>query len=416
MTKVRHALSLLALGSSLLALMAAAPASAAEIKLDAELGQSVLETRSSQTVYLRLNLKALAAAREAKRQPVNVALVLDRSGSMQGARIAAAKEAARMALDRLNANDMLSVVMFNNQVDVLQAAGPVGDSSARLRDKISSIKADGGTAIYAGVREGASQARRYLNPARVNRVILMSDGLANVGPSSPKELGELGREIASKGISVTTIGLGLDYNEDLMQRLASASDGNHAFAKEPEDLIKFFNAEFGDALSVVAQDIEITIEIKSGFKAKRVLSREADITGQTIKLKLNALQSDNERYVVIELENAAPLTEGTASIAAVDVDYFDIDSGQRAHIREQASMRAYRVRRPMPARASTNRSQPRPPPRSQRRKPSGPSSCATTATSPGPSASSKRTPGSSSAPRTSTAWDQPPLQQQRVGR
>jgi Ca-activated chloride channel homolog len=339
MTNIRHALSLFALSTSLMALVAAIPATAAQIKLDAELGQSVIEANSSKSIYLRLNLKTLASVREAKRQPVNVALVLDRSGSMGGARIAAAKEAARMALDRLNANDTLSVVMFNNQVDILQASSLVGDSASRLREKISSIKADGGTAIYAGVSEGANQARKGLNPARVNRVILMSDGMANVGPSTPKELGELGREIASKGISVTTIGLGLDYNEDLMQRLASASDGNHAFAKEPEDLIKFFNAEFGDALSVAAQDIEITIEVNAGFKAKRVLSREADISGQTIKLKLNSLQNDNERYVVIELIKADGESEGAVNVASVNVDYLDIDSGQRANARASVDAR-----------------------------------------------------------------------------
>ena len=136
----------------------------------------------------------------------------------------------------------------------------------------------------------------------MNRVVLISDGLANVGPSSPAEVGELGRQLAGKGISVTTIGLGLDYNEDLMQRLAAASDGNHAFVESPRQLADIFDKEFGDALSIAAQDVTIIIECRAGFKPTRVLGREADISGSTIKLKLNQLQADNERYVVIEME------------------------------------------------------------------------------------------------------------------
>lgn len=332
--------------SSLFALAAIAAfampgeARAASVKIDAELGQSVLPAKKSQTVYLRLNLKSLAtAAKEARRAPVNVALVLDRSGSMQGARIAAAKEAARMALARLNGDDTLALVAFNHNVDVLQKATRLDDAPG-LKDKIDALRADGTTAIYAGVMEGGAQVKKYLDPKRVNRVILMSDGLANVGPSSPAELAKLGKELASQGISVTTIGLGLDYNEDLMQRLAAASDGNHAFAKNPEDLVRFFNAEFGDALSVAAQDIEIIIEIKAQFKPKRVLSREADIAGQKIKLKLNSLQSDNERYVVVELETSDALPEGPVDVASVDVDYLDIDTGQRSKAAASVNARA----------------------------------------------------------------------------
>lgn len=84
--------------------------------------------------------------------------------------------------------------------------------------------AGGGTALYAGVAQGASELREFLDPHRVNRIILLSDGQANKGPSSPSELGNLGAALISEGISVTTIGIGLGYNEDLMTQLAPRSD------------------------------------------------------------------------------------------------------------------------------------------------------------------------------------------------
>ncbi|MBC7830835.1 MAG: VWA domain-containing protein, partial [Hyphomicrobium sp.] len=236
-----------------LALALAAPAllpttlTAAELKLDADLGQTVLSTSKPGSVFLRLNLKSLTTAKNERRTPVNVAIVIDRSGSMQGDRIAAAREGARVALKRLSSDDIVSLVSYNHDFDVLSPAAPLRDSRDKLIEAIDNLQASGTTALYAGVQEGGRQVEKFVSDNNVNRVILLSDGLANVGPSTPGELAELGRKLASKGISVSTIGLGLDYNEDLMQRLAAASDGNHAFVERPSDLAEIFDREFGDA-------------------------------------------------------------------------------------------------------------------------------------------------------------------------
>jgi len=278
---------------------------AGPVGVDVQLGQSVLPTAKSGKVYLRLSIKGAPVKASERRTPVNVALVLDRSGSMKGERLAAAKDAAAMALQRLAPEDLVGLVAYNHSVDVLQKAERLGGDHA-LKQKIDRLEADGRTALYAGVVAGGEEVKRHLAANRVNRVILLSDGLANVGPSSPRELGELGRELGSKGISVTTIGLGLDYNEDLMQRLAAASDGNHAFVEKASDLVSIFNAEFGDALSITAQDIDITIECRIGFKPVRVLGREAAIEGNRIRMKLNQLQGANERYIVTDAISASP--------------------------------------------------------------------------------------------------------------
>jgi Ca-activated chloride channel family protein len=305
------------------------PSHAAEVKVEADLGQTVLDTRSSNRIYLRLSLKSDVAKKRDKRSPVNVALVIDRSGSMTGDRIAAAKKGAHVALERLSSDDIVSLVSYNHEVDLLAPAAPVGGSRDKLERAIEKLTADGTTALYAGVKEGGEQVKEFRSDTKVNRVILLSDGLANVGPSSPREVAELGRELASKGISVTTIGLGLEYNEDLMQRLAAASDGNHVFVERPSDLAEIFDREFGDALSIAAQDLTITIECRVGFKPTRVLGREAEISGQRITLKLNQLQADNERYVVVELEAPKGEAAGDRDVAEVGVEYLDLDGNQR---------------------------------------------------------------------------------------
>ncbi|MES1179856.1 MAG: VWA domain-containing protein, partial [Hyphomicrobium sp.] len=288
----------------------ASAAPAAELTLGADLGHSVINTQSRDRVYLRLSLKALAAAPRERRAPINVALVIDHSGSMSGERLAAAKKGAKVALERLGADDIVSLVTYNHEVDVLREAGRVGSNRDALERAISRISASGTTALYAGVKEGGEQVKAFRSDTKVNRVVLLSDGLANVGPSSPAELADLGRELAGKGISVSTIGLGLEYNEDLMQRLAAASDGNHVFVERPSDLAEIFDREFGDALSIAARDITITIECKAGFRPTRVLGREADISGDRVTLKLTQLPAEIERYVVLELE---PPTDAVAA-------------------------------------------------------------------------------------------------------
>jgi len=313
---------------------------AAEVKVDAELGRTVLPAADPGTVYLRLSLKSLGPTKREHATRINAAIVIDRSGSMQGDRIAAAKEGARVALERLSSDDTVALVAYNHNVDVLSPAAPLGGSQERLKRAIDRLTADGTTALYDGVKEGGRQVEEFLSDNNVNRVVLLSDGLANVGPSSPRELATLGRKLASRGITVSTIGLGLDYNEDLMQRLAAASDGNHVFVERPSDLAEIFDREFGDALSVSARDITITIECKLGFKPIRILGRDGEIDGSRITLKLNQLQSENERYIVVELEAPKGRSEGAAEIADVRVDYVDLDKdAEPAHADARANVR-----------------------------------------------------------------------------
>ncbi len=341
-------MSLLRTFSSLLGLAAfsaaivpvASDVRAAEVKLSAELGHAVIDTKAKDTVYLRLSLKALAARERETRAPINVALVIDRSGSMQGERLAAAKKGVEAALDRLGPDDTVSLVAYNHEVDVLLKAGRLGAKRDEAERAINRLTAMGTTALYAGVKEGGEQIKAFRSDMTVNRVVLLSDGLANVGPSSPREVAELGRTLASKGISVSTIGLGLEYNDELMQRLAAVSDGNHVFVERPSDLAEIFDREFGDALSIAARDVTITIECKAGFKPTRVLGRDADISGSRVTLNLAQLQADNERYVIVELEPEASSTAGSVEdVARIDVAYMNLDSGSRERVETRVKAR-----------------------------------------------------------------------------
>lgn len=311
---------------------------ASALKVKAELAQNILPEGEGGRVFLRVGLEGLAPDEEGGRPPANVVLVIDKSGSMQGERIEQAKEAALMAVERLGRDDVLGVVAYSEDAHVLSPASHLRDTAA-VRDRIRHLRANGTTALYAGVSQALRELRPFRDPYAVNRIILLSDGMANVGPSSPRDLEDLGREAARDGISVTTIGLGLGYNEDLMTRLALASDGNHAFVEHPRDLVEIFNHEFGDVLSAVGGDVEIIIECPDGFQPMRVLGREAKIDGRKVSLKLNQVYGRQEKYLVVELEVNKDRARGEAEAAKVQVNYTDLKSKQRAAVDSRAAIR-----------------------------------------------------------------------------
>lgn len=317
-----------ALGMVLGALSGATVASA-DVKLDARLGQDVLVTGKTQRAYVRVSLEGISIKSLHRRTPVNIALVLDRSGSMKGKKLNQAKEAAIMALNRLNRDDVASIVAYDDIVRTLVPATLLSDRDV-AQARIANIEAGGRTALYAGVERGLHEVDKFLAPNRVNRVILLSDGLANIGPSTPAELGRLGRKAAGAGVSITTIGLGLGYNEDLMARLAGASDGNHTFVEYAEDLVGVFDKEFGDVLSVVAQDITITIECGTGFRPIRILGRDAKIAGQTVEMRLNQVYGAQNKYALLEVEVPAEMAvSGNTNIARVNIVYTSMRTGAR---------------------------------------------------------------------------------------
>ncbi len=296
-----------------------------QVSLNVSMAQSTLRADQKQTTYVKVGLTGFELPTSKERAAVNVCLVLDKSGSMSGEKIAKAKEAAVSALDRLNTNDIVSVVTYDSTVNVVVPATKLTDRQS-IADRIKQIEAEGSTALFAGVSKGAEELRKFLDKEKVNRVILLSDGLANVGPQSPSELAELGESLAKERISVSTIGLGLDYNEDLMTRLASKSDGNHVFVEKSTELVDVFNREFSDVLSVVAQEISIKIHCHDGVRPVRMLNGDAEFLGSDVFVKMNQLYSKQEKYVILEVELPANKDGVKLEVADVSVSYANMET------------------------------------------------------------------------------------------
>ena len=299
---------------------ATAGVSESKVTCRVEIDRAILPAGGNQKAVVKVTLDAQPPPEKNKRPAVNLAIVLDRSGSMAGKKLERAKDAAIEALRHLGPMDMFSVVVYDHNVSTVVSAQHAKNIEW-IEGRIRQIRPGGNTALFGGVSQGASEVRKNLEGNYVHRIILLSDGLANVGPSSPDDLGRLGVALIKESISVTTIGVGTDYNEDLMTRLSQNSDGNTYFVETSRDLPRIFTAELGDVLSVVAKKVHLIIECPDGVKPLKIIGREGRIKGKMVELSLNQLYGSQEKYVLIEVEISEGKSGEKKDIANVNVSY-----------------------------------------------------------------------------------------------
>ncbi len=320
------------------AALLAAPAGASTVTCRVDLDRAVLPADTPNRAVIKITLDVPRLDSPKNRPPVNLAIVLDRSGSMSGEKIAKAREAAIEALNRLDARDLVSVIVYNHTVDTLVSSEP-GDRTDAIASRIRGIQAEGNTALFGGVSQATAEIRRHLNDRYVPRVILLSDGLANVGPSSPEDLGRLGAAFMKEGIAVSTVGLGADYNEDLMTRLSQNSDGNAYFASAAADLERIFTAELGSVLNVAARDVTVEITCPGGIRPLRIIGREGRIDGRTVSLKLNQLYGGQQKFALVEVEIPPAGADETRLLATASVSYENASDQSRGTSTANASVR-----------------------------------------------------------------------------
>ena len=273
-------------------------------------------------VVIKIEVEGNAVAQK-KRTPLNLAIVLDRSGSMSGSKLEQAKQAAALLVDELDRDDVLSIVLYESEIQVVRSAARVGDQHREIKRLIERIETGGSTALYGGVEEGSRQLREFLSKERINRVMLLSDGIANVGPSDNREIAALGTRIAREGMSVTTIGLGSDYNETLMTALAEASDANYYYVADVEKLPQVFEKELGELKSIVAREVVIEIRCPEGIRPLRFLGRPGDLKSGTETITFSTLSSGQARELYLECLVSEAALGRVNEIAQVSMRYAD---------------------------------------------------------------------------------------------
>jgi Ca-activated chloride channel family protein len=234
------------------------------------------------------------------RIPLNLSLVLDRSGSMWGEKLVAARRAAAGLVKRLWPADTASVVAFDDDVTVV-AAPATGDAQEGLADRIESIGPGGCTNLSGGWLRARELLAENTREGGVNRVILLTDGLANVGITDPGALVGLCRDSAAKGFSTTTIGFGEDYDEDLLKTMADAGGGGTYYIEEIDQAVGIFEEELEGLMSLAAQNVRVTVKPGEGSDSVNVLHEyPSHAEGETLTLEIGDLYGREPRKILME--------------------------------------------------------------------------------------------------------------------
>ena len=194
----------------------------------------------------------------AQRRPLNVALVIDRSGSMAGAPLRYALQAAADFVDRLTADDRLSIVVYDDAVDTLLDAQLVTDKAA-IKSMLKNVRAGGLTNLSGGWLQGCELVARHKTDQHVNRVLLLTDGQANNGITNHAVLNKTAGKKAEEGISTTTLGFGSHFEEDLLIGMARAAGGNFYFIQSLDDAADVFGIELDSLKAIAAQNLTVTL-------------------------------------------------------------------------------------------------------------------------------------------------------------
>jgi Ca-activated chloride channel family protein len=206
-----------------------------------------------------------------QRPALNLALVIDRSGSMAGSKLSYARKAARFLAGELSERDRLAIVTFDSEVKVLVPSQPVRDPLLFI-SAINTIAAGGCTALFDGWLAGATEVASQLDPQGLNRVLLLSDGQANDGLTDHQQIAARVEGLTQRGISTSAFGLGRGFDEDLMGAMAGAGDGTLAQIESPQQLADLYASELQGLASTVGRKVSLGIRARHGAELVDVLN------------------------------------------------------------------------------------------------------------------------------------------------
>jgi Ca-activated chloride channel family protein len=226
---------------------------------------------------------------------------------MRGQKIEDARQAALYMVERMRDGDRVSLVSYSTEVRVdVGNTRLTPETRRQVKAAIQRLVASGNTNLSGGLTEGHKQVEQFLSDDATNRVLLISDGLANRGITDVKELNRIAREVFQKGIITTTIGVGADYNEDLMTAVADNGGGNYYFLKDSSEIASALNREVSQMMATVAKQVSIVIEVAGGAKVERVHGWLTMDDGKTKIVRLSELFAGQSRSVLCELSLPAP--------------------------------------------------------------------------------------------------------------
>lgn len=264
-----------------------------------------------------------------ERPRLNLSIVIDRSGSMNGQPLHEAKRAAVAMIDRLNTKDRASVVVYDNAVQVIAKSAHVSNKEL-IKAAIARVESGGRTNLHGGWLKGAEECARHLERDVVSRVLLLSDGNANEGVTGTDEIASQCSQLAQTGVTTSTYGLGRSFNEELMTAMALSGRGNAYYSESAELLLERFNEEFSLLSALCARNVRLLLSPLPGVKLETLNLYEA--AGEQ-EWRLPDLVYDAEGWAAVRLRvesKSIPEVGDTLAVLQASVLYDNLEGAEQA--------------------------------------------------------------------------------------
>jgi len=280
--------------------------------------------------HMAITIDAPTAPGQSQRPAMNVAIVIDHSGSMAGEKLEHARQAAQRLVRQLTANDRFAIVGYGSEVEIVFASALATEHAKEAAlGAIARIYDDGGTNLSGGLTAGRGQILSNPEVDAVARIVLIGDGLANEGIVDREELSSLARNTAARGISITTVGVGLDFDERTMSRIAVSGRGNYYFVESSAMLAEMFATELKKLGATTATQVRVAISPAPGVEILEAYGYPMYVEGGKVMIPIADLHSGEQRKVVLKARVRAENT-GAIELGTIDVAFRPTGSRQIA--------------------------------------------------------------------------------------
>jgi Ca-activated chloride channel homolog len=306
------------------------------VALDGALANRFVPAAERSDVVARIRI-AVPSTALLQRPPINVALVIDTSGSMEGRAIDNARAASAALLDTLRDGDRFSLVTFDSRADILLPSFTLDTTSrAEARRRIDGIRARGTTAMAEGLRLGVLEVMRHHDPAGVNRVVLLGDGV----PNDRAGIEDTATSAGARGVTITALGLGLDYDETLMGAVAQRSGGHFHYVEDSSTVAQMFREEVLRMERVVARNAVAVLTPGPGVDVEGVVGFEATRTDAGIVVSLGDVAEGAARDLIVRLKSPSRRNGASVELLDVSLTYDDAVAGA-GHIERRTFLGAH---------------------------------------------------------------------------
>ena len=310
------------------------PKAGEAVLLDVRWGNDRVSAAAPEAV-LQVGFSTALAGDRRQLPPANLALVIDKSGSMADAdKLSRVKEALLTLVTQLRETDTLSLIVFDSEAQVLMPARRVGDREL-VRRLIRQLEPGSSTNIHAGLMLGYQEALKNLSREGANRVILLTDGIANQGVTNPTQIARDSLGFNDRGVDLSTIGVGLDLNKDLLRELAKSGRGLFHFVADAQDIDKVFLKEVQSLVAPVASDPNLEVEFGPDLELAQVYGYEPQRTGRGLKIKLDNMNQGLTQVVMMRFKVSPRALDAPQARPSVRVylSYYDLE--QKRHVTKQ---------------------------------------------------------------------------------